>query len=110
EHAFVATVHAYTNSQALVDHSSYGDPRDGRAAATNIVPAATGAASAPGQLFPHLRDRIDGIAYRVPTAPAAPLDLAPLAGRPADLARHMLLGAAETAADRAQPADGALVR
>ena len=81
EHAFVATVHAYTNSQALVDHSAHGDPRDGRAAATNIVPSATGAASTLGELFPHLRGRIDGIAYRVPTATVSLLDLALLVGR-----------------------------
>src|SRR5262245_27496163 len=85
EHAFVATVHAYTNSQALVDHSALGDPRDGRAAASNIVPSATGAASTLGQLFPHLRERIDGIAYRVPTATVSLLDLALLVGRPVGL-------------------------
>ena len=63
----MTTVHAYTSSQSLVD-SAVSDMRDARAAGFNIVPAATGAARAIGQVIPELNGRLDGAAYRVPTA------------------------------------------
>src|SRR3989338_1991851 len=44
EKALLNTVHGYTASQALVDGPSKKDMREGRAAAQNIIPAATGAA------------------------------------------------------------------
>lgn len=63
----MTTVHAYTSSQSLVDTAT-SDLRDARAAGANIVPAATGAARAIGQVIPDLNGRLDGAAYRVPTA------------------------------------------
>lgn len=63
----MTTVHAYTSSQSLVDTAT-SDLRDARAAGGNIVPAATGAARAIGQVIPDLNGRLDGAAYRVPTA------------------------------------------
>ena len=63
----MTTVHAYTSSQSLVDTAT-SDMRDARAAGFNIVPAATGAARAIGQVIPDLNGRLDGAAYRVPTA------------------------------------------
>src|SRR5262245_7412037 len=47
EKGILTTVHAYTNSQRLVDTAAK-DLRDARAAAVNIVPSATGAARAVG--------------------------------------------------------------
>ncbi len=63
----MTTVHAYTSSQSLVDTAT-SDMRDARAAGFSIVPAATGAARAIGQVIPDLNGRLDGAAYRVPTA------------------------------------------
>ncbi len=63
----MTTVHAYTSSQSLVDTAT-SDMRDARAAGFNIVPAATGAARAIGQVIPELDGLLDGAAYRVPTA------------------------------------------
>ncbi|MBI5036433.1 type I glyceraldehyde-3-phosphate dehydrogenase [Candidatus Micrarchaeota archaeon] len=63
--AFMTTVHAYTGDQRLVD-SAHKDPRRARAAAVNIIPTTTGAASAAGEVMPSLRGKFDGFALRVP--------------------------------------------
>jgi glyceraldehyde 3-phosphate dehydrogenase len=59
--AVMTTVHAYTSSQSIVDGPSKRFRR-GRAAAANLVPAATGAARA----LPQYAGRFDGIAIRAP--------------------------------------------
>jgi glyceraldehyde 3-phosphate dehydrogenase len=50
------------------------DLRDARAAALNIVPAATGAARAVGLVIPELQGRFNGIAFRVPTSTVSVID------------------------------------
>ncbi len=69
----LTTVHAYTNSQRLLDMAS-ADLRDARAAAMNIVPAATGAARAVGLVIPELQGRFNGLAFRVPTSTVSVID------------------------------------
>ncbi len=69
----LTTVHSYTNSQRLLDMAS-PDLRDARAAAMNIVPAATGAARAVGLVIPELQGRFTGIAFRVPTSTVSVVD------------------------------------
>ena len=63
----MTTVHAYTNDQNLVDFA-HRDLRRARAAAINIVPAATGAARATGLVLQAMGGRLDGTALRVPVA------------------------------------------
>jgi glyceraldehyde 3-phosphate dehydrogenase len=65
EKAVMTTVHAYTSSQSLVDKPSKRFRR-GRAAATNLVPTATGAAQATTRALPQYAGRFDGIAVRAP--------------------------------------------
>lgn len=65
EHGSMTTVHAYTNSQALLDVDRK-DPRRSRAAALNIVPTTTGAAKMVGKIMPELEGKIDAFALRVP--------------------------------------------
>ena len=65
EMGFMATVHAYTADQRLVD-APHKDLRRARAAAENIIPTSTGAAKAVGLVIPHLKGKLDGAAYRVP--------------------------------------------
>lgn len=65
ESGLLATVHAYTGDQAIVD-GSHTDLRRGRAAAVNVVPTSTGAAKAIGLVMPELAGRFDGSAMRVP--------------------------------------------
>ncbi len=62
----MTTIHAYTNSQRLLDMQSK-DLREARAAALNIAPASTGAARALKLVIPEVEGKIDGAAYRVPT-------------------------------------------
>jgi len=69
----LTTVHSYTNSQRLLDMAT-PDLRDARAAAMNIVPAATGAARAVGLVIPELQGRFNGIAFRVPTSTVSVID------------------------------------
>lgn len=74
---FMTTVHAYTNDQATLDgpHKAGIFSRRGRAAAANIVPTSTGAASAVGLVLPKLKGRLDGIALRVPVVTGSVVDL-----------------------------------
>jgi glyceraldehyde 3-phosphate dehydrogenase len=63
----MATVHAYTGDQMVLDgpHRK-GDLRRARAAAANIVPNSTGAAKAIGLVIPELNGKLIGSAQRVP--------------------------------------------
>ncbi len=74
---FMTTVHAYTNDQNTLDgsHKKGIASRRGRAAAENIVPASTGAASAIGLVIPSLKGKMDGSAFRVPTSDGSVVDL-----------------------------------
>jgi len=71
---FMTTCHAYTNDQRILD-LSHTDLRRARAAALNIIPTSTGAASAIGKIIPELDGKLDGIAFRVPTPTVSILDL-----------------------------------
>ena len=77
EKGYMTTVHAYTNDQATLDvpHKKGIMTRRGRAAAANIVPTSTGAASAIGAVIPDLKGKLDGIAMRVPTTTGSVVDL-----------------------------------
>lgn len=74
EKAFVTTTHAFTKSQVLVD-GSHKDPRRGRAAGESIIPTKTGAMAAIGSVIPELKDKIDGLAVRVPVATVSLIDV-----------------------------------
>ena len=74
---YMTTVHAYTNDQATLDvaHKKGYMARRGRAAAANIVPTSTGAASAIGKVLPNLEGKLDGTAMRVPVTTGSVIDL-----------------------------------
>ena len=65
EKAMLTTVHSDTASQTLTD-SPAKDRREGRAAAQNIVPTVTGAATAVAQVVPSMVGKFDGLSVRVP--------------------------------------------
>jgi len=73
----MSTVHAYTNDQTSLDvpHKKGIKARRGRAAAMNIIPASTGAASAIGFVMPNLEGKLDGMAFRVPVSDGSVIDL-----------------------------------
>lgn len=65
ERGMMTTVHAYTNSQVLLDVATE-DPRRSRAAALNIIPTKTGAGDVITKIFPQLEGKLDMMAIRVP--------------------------------------------
>jgi glyceraldehyde 3-phosphate dehydrogenase len=77
ESGFMTTIHAYTNDQNTLDgsHKKGISSRRGRAAAENIVPASTGAASAIGLVLPNLNGKLEGSAFRVPVSDGSCIDL-----------------------------------
>jgi glyceraldehyde 3-phosphate dehydrogenase len=83
----VTTVHAYTMDQNLLDapHSG-GNFRRARAAAQNMVPTSTGAATAIGLVMPALAGKLNGFAIRVPTPNVSVVDLVFNAARPTSVA------------------------
>jgi glyceraldehyde 3-phosphate dehydrogenase len=82
EKAILNTVHAYTNTQTMVDSPVKGsDFRRGRAGAQNIVPSTTGAAIATTRVIKELEGKFDGIALRVPVPTGSVADITFVAKR-----------------------------
>ena len=75
EKGLMTTIHSYTASQPILDSKHKSDPRKGRAGATNLTPASTGAAKAIGKVMPHLNGKLNGQAIRVPTPNVSLVDL-----------------------------------
>lgn len=73
-HGLMTTVHAYTNDQRILDFP-HKDLRRARAAAVNMIPTKTGAASAVSKVIPELTGKLDGLAVRVPTPDVSVVDL-----------------------------------
>jgi glyceraldehyde 3-phosphate dehydrogenase len=65
EKAMMTTVHSYTADQNIQD-GPHKDLRRARAAAENITPTTTGAATATTEAIPSLAGKFDGLAIRVP--------------------------------------------
>lgn len=81
ENSFMTTVHAYTNSQVLLDVETK-DLRRSRAAALNIIPTTTGATKVVAKVLPELAGRIDGCALRVPVAKVSLIDISFTSAKP----------------------------
>jgi glyceraldehyde 3-phosphate dehydrogenase len=96
ERGLMTTVHAYTQDQNLQD-GPHKDLRRARAAALNIVPTTTGAATAIGLVLPELKGKLDGFALRVPVADGSVTDLTATLAR--DVTVDDVLGAYRAAAD-----------
>ena len=67
ETGYLSTVHSYTVDQKLLDSPHKKDWRRARAAASNIIPTTTGAATAVTLVIPELKGKLDGMSIRVPT-------------------------------------------
>eukprot|EP00434_Breviolum_minutum_P016709 symbB.v1.2.014732.t1/scaffold1082.1/size139405/9 len=75
EKGLMTTIHSYTATQKTVDGVSAKDWRGGRAASCNIIPSATGAAKAVGEVLPTTKGKLTGMAFRVPTPDVSVVDL-----------------------------------
>ncbi|MBJ7331328.1 MAG: type I glyceraldehyde-3-phosphate dehydrogenase [Solirubrobacteraceae bacterium] len=80
ERGLMTTIHAYTGDQRLLD-APHSDLRRARAAATNLVPASTGAAKAVGLVLPELNGKLSGFAVRAPVPTGSVVDLTFVASR-----------------------------
>ncbi len=70
----MTTIHAYTADQNIQD-GPHKDLRRARAAAYNIVPTSTGAASAIKEVIPNFGEKIFAIAVRVPVVTGSMVEL-----------------------------------
>jgi glyceraldehyde 3-phosphate dehydrogenase len=78
EKALLSTVHAMTASQRIVDSPNTKDWREGRAASANIIPSSTGAAIATALVLPELKNKFDGVSFRVPVVCGSVVDIVAL--------------------------------
>jgi len=74
EKGFMTTIHAFTSDQRILDNS-HKDPRRARSASQSIVPTATGASKAIGEIIPSLKGKLEGVAMRVPTPNVSLIEL-----------------------------------
>eukprot|EP01126_Amoeba_proteus_P003453 TRINITY_DN1114_c0_g1_i2.p1 TRINITY_DN1114_c0_g1~~TRINITY_DN1114_c0_g1_i2.p1 ORF type:complete len:337 (-),score=61.60 TRINITY_DN1114_c0_g1_i2:239-1249(-) len=79
----MTTVHSYTATQMLVDGASRKRMREGRSGAQNVIPSSTGAAQAVGKVWPAVKGKLTGMAFRVPTVDVSVVDLTCRLERPA---------------------------
>ena len=92
----MTTIHSYTNDQRILD-LPHSDIRRARAAAMSMIPTSTGAARAVGEVLPHLKGKLDGMAVRVPTPNVSVVDLVAELEKPAteDTINNAMKAAAE---------------
>ncbi len=74
ENAVFTTIHDLTNTQTILD-APHKDLRRARACGMSLIPTTTGSAKAIVEIFPELKDKIDGHAVRVPLANASLTDI-----------------------------------
>jgi glyceraldehyde 3-phosphate dehydrogenase len=70
----MTTIHSYTNDQRILD-LAHSKARRARAAALNIIPTTTGAATALAKVIPEMKGKFDGFALRVPTPTVSIVDM-----------------------------------
>ena len=70
----MTTIHSFTSDQQLVD-KTHEDLRRARSATLSMIPTTTGAAKALKLVLPEMKDKILGLAVRVPTETVSLIDL-----------------------------------
>lgn len=97
QYACMTTVHAYTNTQVLLDVET-DDLRRSRAAALNIIPTGSGAKDMVGKVIPALAGRVEVTSLRVPVAKVSIVDLTVMLEKPlqnADVLNKAFIEAAQ---------------
>lgn len=74
EQSSFTTIHDLTNTQTILD-APHKDLRRARACGMSLIPTTTGSATAIVEIFPELKNRINGHAVRVPLANASLTDI-----------------------------------
>ncbi|GLO62294.1 glyceraldehyde-3-phosphate dehydrogenase [Vibrio sp. MACH09] len=74
EQSSFTTIHNLTNTQTILD-APHKDLRRARSCGTSLIPTTTGSATAIVEIFPELKDKINGHAVRVPLANASLTDI-----------------------------------
>ncbi|PMH45445.1 type I glyceraldehyde-3-phosphate dehydrogenase [Vibrio sp. 10N.286.49.B3] len=74
DNAAFTTIHDLTNTQTILD-APHKDLRRARACGMSLIPTTTGSATAIVEIFPELKDKINGHAVRVPLANASLTDI-----------------------------------
>ena len=87
EEGLMTTVHSVTATQLTVDGPSRGgkDYRAGRCSLNNIIPSSTGAAKAISRVIPELKDKLTGMAFRVPVVDVSVVDLTVRTNKPVQI-------------------------
>ena len=83
--AILSTTHAYTSTQEIIDSPSKKDFLRGRAGASNIIPASTGAANTITKVLSNLNNKFDGIALRVPVICGSIADITFISAQPTNV-------------------------
>jgi len=77
EKALMSTIHSFTMDQVLQD-APHKDLRRARSALQSIIPTTTGATKATAEVLPSLKDKMNGLSFRVPTATVSVMDFVAL--------------------------------
>lgn len=80
EQGMMTTIHSVTNDQRILD-LEHSDWRRARGAFQSMIPTTTGAAKAVALVLPELKDKINGMAVRVPTPNVSMIDFVALLGK-----------------------------
>ena len=72
-HGSMTTIHDITNTQTILD-APHKDLRRARACGQSLIPTTTGSAKAITDIFPELKDKLNGHAVRVPLTNASLTD------------------------------------
>jgi len=85
---FMTTIHAYTNSQALLDETcGWEKIRRDRSAPNNLIPTTTGSSKMVKKILPDIGDHIHARAIRVPVPVVSIIDLSVTTGKALDTDR-----------------------
>lgn len=92
----ITTIHSMMNDQPVIDAYHHNDLRRTRAAGHSIIPVDTELADGVGRIIPHLKDRLNAIALRVPTMNVSAMNTTLLIKREVDVKQinHLLEEAA----------------
>lgn len=73
KHGSITTLHNITNTQSIIDQY-HKDLRRARSCGQSMIPTSTGSATAITEIFPELKDKLNGVAVRIPLTNASLTD------------------------------------